>query len=79
MFIIRKYKSLEKWNVSKGNNFSNMFSGCSSLKDISPLIRWNVSNCNNFQNMFLGCSSLTDIKSLKKWNVSNDIFKSMFL
>ena len=27
-------KPLENWNVSNGNDFSNMFSECSSLSDI---------------------------------------------
>ena len=37
-------KPLEKWNVSNGNNFSNMFSFCSILSDIKPLEKWDVSN-----------------------------------
>ena len=53
-------KSLEKWNVSNGNNFSCMFSGCKSLSDIKSLEKWNVSNGNIFSDMFNGCSSLSD-------------------
>ena len=33
-------KGLEKWNVSNGNNFSEMFSGCKSLSDIKGLKNW---------------------------------------
>ena len=51
-------KPLENWNVSNGNNFESMFSGCSSLSDIKPLKNWNVSNGNNFSSMFSSCSSL---------------------
>ena len=35
-------KPLEKWNVSKGNNFSLMFCGC-SLSDNKIIKKWNVS------------------------------------
>ena len=35
-------KPLEKWNVSKGNNFSGIFFGCTSLSDLKPLENWNV-------------------------------------
>ena len=41
-------KALENWNVSNGNNFSNMFSDIESLKK-------NVLNRNNFENMFSDC------------------------
>ena len=34
---LNNINSLEKWNVSNGNNFSNMFNGCSSLNDIKSL------------------------------------------
>ena len=64
-------KGLEKWNISNGNDFSDMFNGCSSLSDIKSLEKWNVSNGNNFSCMFRQCSSLYDIKPLEKWNVSN--------
>ena len=60
-------KPLIIWNVSKGNNFSSMFYGCSSLSDIKPLKNWNVSNGKNFYRMFAGCSSLSDITTLKNW------------
>ena len=35
-------KPLEKWNVSNGNNFNNMFWKCSSILDLNPLQNWNV-------------------------------------
>ena len=39
-------KSLEKWNTSKGINFSGIISGCSSLLDIKPLETWKLLNKN---------------------------------
>ena len=36
-------KSLEKWNVSNGNDFSYMFNDCSSLSNLKSLEKWNVS------------------------------------
>ncbi len=36
-------KPLQNWNVSNGNNFSDMFSECKSLSDIKPLQNWNIS------------------------------------
>ena len=35
-------KSLEKWNVSNGNNFKGMFRGC-SLSDLKSLEKWKIS------------------------------------
>ena len=37
-------KSLEKWDVSKCNDFKDMFSSCSSLLDIKPLEKWKILN-----------------------------------
>ena len=67
-------KPLQNWNVSNGNNFSFMFSYCSSLSDIKPLQNWNVSNGNNFSYMFDNCSSLSDIKPLQHWKYFKDMF-----
>ena len=47
MFIacssLKDIKSLEKWNVSNGNNFSGMFYKCSSLNDLKSLKNWKLS------------------------------------
>ena len=56
-----------------------MFSGCSSLSDLTPLTKWDVSKCTNLDSMFKGCSSLTKRTQLTEWNVSKCTkFKSMF-
>ena len=79
--LLSDIKSIEKWDISNGNNFSYMFYGCSSLSDISFIKNWNFSNIQlneypsssdfklyNFSYMFSGCLLLSDIKSLEKWN-----------
>ena len=52
----------------KVKDFSYMFKGCSSLKDIKALQNWNVSEGNNFTGMLIDCYSLSDISPLLKWN-----------
>ena len=69
MFIIKRYKSIKNWNVSNGNDFSSMFSKCSSLIDIKGLANWNVSNGKFLNYMFNECSSLTDMNGLESWNI----------
>ena len=58
------------------DNFCNLFSGCSSLEDITALQNWNVSNGIKFQSMFSGCQSLKDLPNLSKWKISNKCIKS---
>ena len=55
-------RSLQNWDVSRGNNFSYMFYKCSSLSDIRELKNWNLSNRSYFGEMLKGCFSLLDIK-----------------
>ena len=47
-----KVKPLEKWTVSKGINYSEMFRECSLLSDIKPTEKWNVSSGIDFEGMF---------------------------
>lgn len=42
-------------------NSVGLFSGCSSLTDLTPLEHWDVSNVTNMRHMFSDCSSLTDL------------------
>ena len=63
--------------ISNGNVFSDMFSGCSSLLDIKGLEKWNVSNGMDFSFMFSGCSSLSDIKGLLNWNLPDWEYNNM--
>ena len=62
---------LKKWNVSKGKNFSNMFSGCFLLSELSPLANWDIKSGNNFSGMFSQCKSLTDLDDLENWKKNN--------
>ena len=60
------FKSLENWNISKGNKFRTMFSGCLSLSELKPIQNLNISNGNEFVSMFSGYSSLPDLKPIQK-------------
>ncbi len=40
---LSEIKVLENWNLSNGNDLSEMFCGCSSLSDIQVLENWNLS------------------------------------
>lgn len=65
-------KSILAMNVTCSvTNMKYMFSGCSSLEDISSLKDWNTGNVGDMNGMFNGCASLQDISALKDWNVSN--------
>ena len=65
------------WTVTKGENFSFMFSNIKKLKDIDAIKNWNVSNGTNFSSMFANCN-LIDITPIRLWNVSNGRnFKNM--
>jgi surface protein len=52
-------------------NMRDMFSGCSSLEDISSLKDWDTTNVEDMNGMFKGCSSLEDISALRDWNCEN--------
>lgn len=67
--------AVDKWDVSNGQFFMNMFKGRTTLR--TELSNWDVSNGIIFSGMFYGCEDLyTDFS---KWNVSNGIlFSSMF-
>ena len=53
-------KSLEKWNVSNGNNFIGMFSKC-PLLDIKTLEEWKIS-----KEQFNSLKSKIKFKIIKK-------------
>lgn len=50
--------SVPSFNTSGCENFSEMFSGCSSLQDCTKL--YNISSGTNVTNMFYGCTSLSN-------------------
>ena len=58
---------LKKKNI----DFSYMFYGCKSLKNIDDLKNLDIEEIENLSHMFYNCSSLSNIQSLKNWNVSN--------
>ena len=64
---------------NKQTNLGYMFSGCTSLTDITQLKYLDVKNTKNFNHMFFGCKSLSNITSLQNWNTSNvEDFSYMF-
>lgn len=78
-----KIELVDRINLNKGENniiiilkkqnidFSYMFYGCSSLKNIDDLKNLDIKKVKNLSHMFYDCSSLSNIQSLKKWDVSN--------
>lgn len=52
-------------------NCSSLFSGCSSLSNISTLSTVTFSNITNVNGMFSGCSSLTSLNGLQGLDISN--------
>ena len=44
-------KPLQKWNVSKGNNFQSMFRGCSASLNIKELKKWKIPK-NKYKSLF---------------------------
>ena len=47
-----------------------MFSGCTSLSDLSALANWNVSHVTDMNSLFSGCKSLSNLSGLADWDVS---------
>lgn len=69
---LKSLKAIVATNVScNATNMEHMFSGCSSLVDISSLKDWNTNNVADMNGMFKGCSSLEDISALKDWNTAS--------
>ena len=54
-----------------------MFTGCSSLVDLSPLSGWDTSKVTDMSWMFGGCSALVDLSPLSGWDISkvNSMYK----
>ena len=52
-------------------NLSEMFYGCTILKDIKDLEFLDVTKVQSLSGMFSGCTNLVDINPLLNWNVSN--------
>ena len=60
-----------KLDVSQTTNMMVMFSGCSSLTDLSSLAGWDTSKVTNMVNMFSSLSRITDLSSISGWNTSS--------
>lgn len=58
-------------DISRVKNAENLFSGCTAVKDLTPLTGWDVSGIKNISGMFEGCTSLSDLSPLSGWNVGN--------
>ena len=68
---------LSNLDVSRTNDLSGMFRGCSSLINLE-VSRWDTSNVIYFSNMFIGCSSLASL-DVSNWNTSKvDSMRWMF-
>ncbi|WP_125711539.1 BspA family leucine-rich repeat surface protein [Companilactobacillus kedongensis] len=73
-----------KWpyeTTDKATNFSQMFSGDSSLTtdELDFLKNFVTSNVTIFNNMFNGCTSITTLEPVESWDVSSGTdFSSMF-
>lgn len=50
---------------------SGLFTGFTSLNDISGLAKWDVSEVTDFSFMFSNCKNLSNLTPLKSWNVKN--------
>ena len=49
---------LKEWNIKKGNNFENMFYGCSLISDKKPLYNWIFPLGSKINGMFDKCELL---------------------
>ena len=61
---------LSGWDVSKVENFGQMFEMCTQLKEIKGLENWNTSSAKTFYEMFSRCSSLEEL-NLSSFNTKN--------
>ena len=63
---LKWWTKAEKVNVKA--SLIHLFSGYSSLTDLSGLIDWNTGSVTNMSYMFYNCKDLTDLSGLKNWN-----------
>ena len=65
--------------VSSSNVFSNMFEGCTGLRDVSGIVnRFDTIAPSSFFKMFYGCSSLRSVFPLLSTTVGTSGYQSMF-
>ena len=66
-----KNLDLSMWDISYINALDGMFSGCSSLTDISWVNDWQFSeNMTDLSFLFNNCKNITEL-NLSNWNVEN--------
>ena len=79
----KKYELIEEFNIINKEkieiklieihnitDMSYMFSGCSSLSNISDISKWKTNNVNNMSYMFSGCSTLSNLPDISKLNTN---------
>ena len=64
-------KNYISWDTSNVERMPDVFSGTSSLVDISALASWNTSKVTEMRSAFSGAASLADISSLANWDTSS--------
>ena len=64
---LEKIIGLENWNTAKGNDFSEMFSGCGSLKELD-LSSFNTRNANSNRETYPGIENLVYVRFLAGCN-----------
>ena len=50
---------------------SNLFNGCSSLKEMPDISKWNTNKVNDMSNIFNGCNSLSSLPKISIVNMEN--------
>lgn len=75
---LSKIKSLDKWDVSKIENMSNVFSGCLAFTG-DGIGSWKPANCEKFQSMFSGCTKFNqNLVGWKNYTSKAKYFQGMF-
>lgn len=83
-FWFKNYNFIERFeggsmDPSKATSFSEMFAGCTALRDLVGISNWNLASATNLSKMFYDCDSLATLTGIARWNVSNVAnFSNMF-
>ena len=75
IYLWRDGTTLKWWskaeNVNAGSDLSRLFSGYSSLTDISGLADWSTESATDMSDIFNYCSRLTNLSGLENWNTES--------
>ena len=80
-YNIKSFEPFRKWNVSKVEDFSNMFNQTkwTTVTTLSGLEEWDVSSAKVMNDMFFDGHKLEDVSAIENWDVTNvENFNSMF-